>query len=162
MPLFETKRVELPGEAWADIRELSVPELQEADRKGTESAVALMDMLPEKIVEAQMERQRDQAMERIIRYEGYDPATLIQYGLTDWSFDEDCDEEHRNQLGAKNGEIVARAVFELSVIPSGEVVDSSLRSLEGASQVNSAEPIPLITPEASLASPTTTEPLADS
>ena len=128
MPLFETGRVELPDDKHVDIRELSVEELQEADAKGTEAAATLMGLLPEKLVENQMNRNRDMAMERMIRYEGYDPVTLLRYGMTGWSFKDDFTDENRAKLSAKQGEVVARAIFDLSVIPQGEVSASSLKS----------------------------------
>ncbi len=162
MPLFETKKITLPGDGWAEVRELSIGELKEADAKGTEAAVALMKALPEKIVEAQMERQRDFAVERVIRYEGYDPETLIRYGLTGWSFEEPCDEEHVQRLGARQGEIVARAIFELSVIPSGEVGGSGSRSHGDVSQNNLPEPTSSILPEGASELVTTPEPPAGS
>lgn len=140
MPLFDTKRIDLFENEWAEIRELSVDELKEADTKGTEEVVKLMKIMPEKIVERQLEQQREVVMERIIRYEGYDPGTLIRYGLTGWSFDEPCDTEHVAKLSARRGEIVARAVFELSVIPSGEVKGSSLSLVGGESEEDSSTP----------------------
>lgn len=133
MALFETKRVTLSEEAWADIRELSVTELQEADEAGTATAARLMAMLPEKFVEGQMDKSRETATEQVVRYEGYDPMTLLKYGMTGWSFEEPFDEEHRNNLSARYGEVIAKAIFELSVIPSGEAKASSLKSAEAES-----------------------------
>lgn len=139
MPLFETGRVELPDGETVDIRELSVEELHEADAKGTEAAATLMNLLPEKLIETQMDKNRDMAMERMIRYEGYDPITLLKYGMTGWSYKEPFDEEHRKTLGAQRGETIARAIFELSVIPSGEASASSLKSGEDGSSGNNAD-----------------------
>ena len=135
MPLFETKRVELPGDKdeWVDIRELSVDELQEADAIGTESATKLMSMLPATLVETQLEKGRNDPTEQVVRYEGFDPATLLKYGLTGWSFEEPFNDENRGKLSAKHGDVIARAIFELSVIPSGEVKASSLKPAEAGS-----------------------------
>lgn len=141
MPLFETKRIQL-GDEWADVRELSVGQLKDADDKGTESAANLMRLLPERVVESALEKQRETAMERIIRYEGYDPETLIQHGIVAWSFEEPCDKENKSQLSARIGEILARAIFELSVIPSGEVVGSSGKSVEVESRPSLTVPTP--------------------
>ncbi len=175
MPLFETKRVDLPNEEWVDIRELSVGELKLADTKGTEAVVSLMNLLPDNIVEKQMEQQRDTAVERIIRYDGYDPETLLRYGVINWSFPEPCmpqrlaadvadaiPEGSDHQMGAQKGEVVARAIFELSVIPSGEVGGSSMKLVEAASQDNSDEPTTSIEQEAASVSPSSTPVPTDS
>lgn len=140
MPLYDTKDITLPGGETVTIRELSVAALKEADQKGTEAAVTLMRALPENIVEAQLEKTRDLAMERIIRYEGYDPETLLMHGIVSWSFPEECNDETKAQLGARHGEIIARAIFKLSVLMPGEAVPSSLKLVEAESQSDSPEP----------------------
>ena len=107
-----------------------------------------MGLLPEKVVSDQLAKSRmEGAQERIVRYEGYDPATLIKYGVLSWSFDEECNDESKSRLSAKLGETIGRAIFELSVIQSGEVGDSSLRSNGAESQDASLEPTPSIVSE---------------
>ena len=155
MPLFETGKVELPNGEWVEIRELSVGQLKAADKVGTEDAVSLMNLLPEKMVDKWTEKQRELSMERVIRYEGYDPETLLRFGVTSWSFEEPCDDENKANLGDKKGEIVARAIFELSVISAGEVVDSPLRLVGDESQDASQVPTPSIESEEPSASPST-------
>ena len=166
MPLFETGKVDLPNGEWAEIRELSVGELKEADQKGTEAIAGLMKLLPDTVVEKQLEQQQAEArgkvMDRIIRFEGYDPETLLKYGLTGWSFDEPCDDAHKKQLSARKGEIIARAIFELSVLDSGEVKRSSLRPVGDESSPNSDEPTTSIPQEASSALSSTAKSPADS
>lgn len=133
MPLFDTGTVEI-GEDKIEIRELSVPQLREADQAGTEAMVRLMSLLPEKVVSDVMDKQRAQAVERIVRFEGYDPEVLLRYGITGWSFDEECTVETRvNSLGAKKGEQIARAIFELSVLDEVKVVTSSTEPSEAKS-----------------------------
>lgn len=141
MPLFETKRIELPNNGgWAKIKEMSVGELREADQRGTEVAASMMRLLPEKIVESQMQASRENALERIIRYEGYDPETLLKFGIIEWSFEEPCTHETIAQLSAKHGEVIGRAIFELSVLPSGEVEGSSPKLNGAESSLPSGEP----------------------
>jgi hypothetical protein len=139
MPLFDTAKVTLDNDEWVEIKELSVGELREADQVGTEIAASMMKLLPEKVVEAELNKQREQTLDRIIRYEGYDPETLIKYGILSWSYKEECTKENRALLSAKRGEIVGRAIFELSVIPTGEVVRSSLKPNGAESQEDSPE-----------------------
>ncbi len=139
MALFETDRVDLPNGQWAKVKELSVGELREADQKGTEVAAAMMRLLPEKIVESQMQKSRENALERIIRYEGYDPETLLKYGIIEWSFEEPCDHEHIAKLGAHHGEILGRRIFELSIFPVGEVEGSSRKLNGDTSSLSSGE-----------------------
>lgn len=142
MPLYQTKEIELPGGEQVTIRELSVGQLREADRKGTEEAVRLMAMMPEKIVESQLANQRDRQMERIVRYEGYDPESLLRYGIIAWTFSEELTPENIAALGAQTGEVIARAIFELSVLSEGEAASSSTPSLKaGQSQDGPSEPI---------------------
>ena len=150
MALFETDRVRFGEDKdgvevlddtseWVDVRELSVPHLREADRKGTEEMVALMGLLPEAIVNKQMEQQRTAIEERITRYEGFDPELMLKYGVTGWSFDEECTPENVvSLLGARKGELVARRIFELSVLQAGEVGSSSMQS----KQVESPKALP--------------------
>ncbi len=131
MPLYDTATVELPGGNTVKIKELSVGELREADQRGTEIAASMMKLIPEAVLTAQMARQEETALDRVIRYEGFDPETLIKYGILSWDFEEECTDANKAILSAKRGEVVGRAIFELSVIPSGEVVASSLK-LNGA------------------------------
>ena len=130
MALYDTDRVDLPKGQWAKVKELSVGELREADQKGTEVAAAMMRLLPERVVESQMQQSQAQALDRVIRYEGYDPETLLKYGVLEWSFEEPCDPEHIAKLGNQNGEILGRRIFELSILPVGEV-ESSSQKLNG-------------------------------
>lgn len=147
MPLFDTKRVELPKGEWAEVKEMSVGELREADQRGTEMMATTMRLLPEKIVERQMEKSRENAIERIIRYEGYDPETLLKYGVIAWSFEEECTHDNIAKMGAQRGEILGRAIFELSVLPAGEVVASPSSLNGGESSLVSSEPTGSGTPE---------------
>ena len=147
MALYDTDRVDLPKGQWAKVKELSVGELREADQKGTEVAAAMMRLLPEKIVESQMQKSRENALERIIRYEGYDPETLLKYGILEWSFEEPCDEEHIAKLGAHHGEILGRRIFELSIFPVGEVEGSLQKSNGAESSRPSLEPTTSGSPE---------------
>ena len=117
-----------------------------------------MGLLPEKLVENQMNRNRDATMERMIRYEGYDPLTLLKYGMTGWSFKEPFDDENRAKLSAKQGDTVARAIFEMSVISSGEVLASSLKSGTDESSGDASEPMRSIEQEASSPLPITGRP----
>ncbi len=162
MPLFETDRVELPKGQWATVKEMSVGELREADQKGTEVAAAMMRLLPEKIVESQMQKSRENALERIIRYEGYDPETLLKYGIIEWSFEEECTHENIAKLGAQLGEIIGRRIFELSVLPSGEVGASSPSVNGDASSLASGEPMTSGASEEGSPSPSMIAPQQDS
>jgi hypothetical protein len=135
MALFDTSTVEFPDDGKVDIRELSVGQLREADQKGTEDMAALLKSLPDRIIDKTLERQRDEAVERLQRFEGYDPDTLLRYGITGWSYEEPCDDANKTQLGARKGDVVARAIFDLSVIPEGKGAASSPNSDRGESNV---------------------------
>lgn len=147
MPLFETKRVDLPSGDWVDVRELSVGELREADRKGTEEAAAIMRVMPDKFLDNAMAERAQQNAERLIRYEGYDPVTLIKHGITGWSFEEECNDESKGRLSATQGEIVARAIFEMSVLLSGEGLGSSTNYDGAESPRELREPTSITVPE---------------
>ena len=68
---------------------------------------------------------------------------LLQHGITAWSYDEECTEKTRvTQLGAKKGEIIARRILELSVLPEGEVKSSSTLSPMVESPPVRLEPTP--------------------
>lgn len=148
MALYDTAEVRLPSGETVQIKELSVGELREADQRGTEIAASMMKLLPESVIEKQMSAQRETALDRVIRYEGYDPETLIRYGIVSWSFEEECSDENKAVLSAKKGEVVGRAIFELSVITTGEVVASSLKLNGEESQEDSSVPMDSITSEA--------------
>ena len=148
MALYDTDRVDLPKGQWAKVKELSVGELREADQKGTEVAAAMMRLLPESVVESQMQQSKEQAIDRVIRYEGYDPETLLKYGVLEWSFEEECNQENIAKLGNQNGEILGRRIFELSILPVGEVEGSSQKLNGDESPHDLPEPMPSTLSEA--------------
>ena len=150
MALYDTDRVDLPKGQWAKVKELSVGELREADQKGTEVAAAMMRLLPEKVVESQMQQSQESALDRVIRYEGYDPETLLKYGVLEWSFEEECNHENIAKLGNQNGEILGRRIFELSILPVGEVESSSQKLNGDESPHDLPEPTPSTLSEARL------------
>lgn len=146
MPLYEKSTVQLPNDERVDIRELSVEQLREADAVGTENVTNQMNMLPAGIIDAEVERQKAESLkkgtqgEQEKRYEGHDQATLLNYGVTGWSFETPFSLEAVGNMGARKADIVARAIFALSVPEAGESVASSTKSAEDASAVPSSEP----------------------
>ena len=94
-----------------------------------------------------MQKSRENALERIIRYEGYDPETLLKYGIIEWGFEEECSQENIAKLGAHHGEILGRRIFELSIFPVGEVEGSLQKSNGAESSRPSLEPTTSGSPE---------------
>ncbi|KKN32159.1 hypothetical protein LCGC14_0816560 [marine sediment metagenome] len=151
MPLYETETVRLESkdsdgnDEWVKVREIGVEQLREADAAGTVHVTDQMRMLPEKLVEDEIAKQKAEGTkEREQRFEAYDPATLLKYGVMAWSFKEGdapipCDAEHITDMGNKLGDKCARAIYALTVRDSGEGSSSSTKSRGAVSQPPSSE-----------------------
>ncbi len=151
MPLYERETVQLPKGETVDIRELSVEQLREADAVGTENVTAQMNMLPQGIIDEQIEQQKAEGSkgEQEKQYGGHDPAIMLRYGVTGWSFEGvEFNEENVANMGARKADIVARAIFALSVPEAGESDASSTKSPEDESEQPSSEPTSSDAPEA--------------
>ena len=112
-----------------------------------------MKALPESVVAEGMARRRESGgavqttpAEQVA---GYDKATLVKYGVTDWRGskcdDRPCTPESLAALDAKTMEWAARIVFEMNVRPLGEGSGSGGSSAKESSEsmlpLSSSEPI---------------------
>ncbi len=146
MALFERETVQLPGGESVEIRELSVEQLREADVIGTENITKQMDMMPQDIIDEQVRVMQAKAAEEGTkgeqekRYEGHDQATLLQYGVLGWNFETPFSPEATKEMGYRKADIVARAIFKLTVPEAGESDASSTKSAGDASSPRSTEP----------------------
>lgn len=150
MPLYEKATVQLPGGDKVEIRELSVEQLREADAEGTKRITAQMDLMPQQIIDEQIDRMKREGTkgEQEKRYEGHDQGLLLKHGVTGWSFETPFSEEAVANLGARKADIVARAIFKLSVPEAGESDASSTKSAEDELAAPSTEPTTSDVPEA--------------
>ncbi|TET95652.1 MAG: hypothetical protein E3J29_06525 [Dehalococcoidia bacterium] len=128
-----TEEREVPHEPdnYFTFRNLSGPELDEADVAGTRRAAEQFKMLPERVISDMMSRQADEARERD-EFRGYDKATLVRYGVQSWRGPKldgrQCSDEEKAKLEADIEDWAARVVFEMNVRPEGEGRGSDGRS----------------------------------
>ena len=129
----ETKEVEIPHERgnFFTFRNLSGPELDEADVAGTRRAAEQMKALPDSIVNQAMAKDSSKDEERD-EFRGYDRVTLVKYGVQSWSGPKcdtrQCTPEEKANLDARTLTWSARIVFDMNVRPEGEGEGSDGRS----------------------------------
>ena len=138
-----------PGN-WFTFTNLSGPELDEADLQGTRRMSEQMKALPESVVAEGMARRRESGgavqTTPAEQFAGYDKATLVKYGVTDWRGskcdDRPCTPESLAALDAKTMEWAARVVFEMNVRPLGEGSGSGESSRRDGSESTSPPSLP--------------------
>jgi hypothetical protein len=129
----ETKEVEIPHEPdnFFTFRNLSGPELDEADVAGTRKAAEQMKVLPDSVVNQAMAKDSGKEAERD-EFRGYDQVTLVKYGVQSWRGSKcdatSCDDEAKARLDARTLAWAARIVFEMNVRPEGEGEGSGRKS----------------------------------
>ena len=130
----ETKDLEIPHERgnFFMFRNLSGPELDEADVAGTRRAAEQMKALPEVLVNQAMAKDSGKEAERD-EFRGYDKMTLVKYGVQSWrgpKCDRQCTAEEKANLDARTLTWAARVVFNMNVRPEGEGEGSASKSSE--------------------------------
>ena len=128
----DTKDLEIPHEPgnFFMFRNLSGPELDEADVAGTRRAAEQMKALPEVFVNQAMAKDSGKEAERD-EFRGYDKLTLVKYGVQGWrgpKCDRQCTPEEKANLDARTLTWAARVVFEMNVRPEGEGEGSGSKS----------------------------------
>ena len=128
----ETKDLEIPHELGNHFtfRNLSGPELDEADVAGTRRAAEQMKAMPDNIVSQAMAKDSGKDEKRD-EFRGYDQVTLVKYGVQSWSgpkCDRQCTPEEKANLDARTLTWAARVVFEMNVRPEGEGEGSGSKS----------------------------------
>lgn len=129
----ETKELEIPHELgnFFTFRNLSGPELDEADVAGTRRAAEQMKALPDSIVNQAMAKDSGKEAERD-EFRGYDRVTLVKYGVQSWRGPKcdsrQCTPEEKANLDARTLAWAARIVFEMNVRPEGEGEGSDSKS----------------------------------
>jgi len=129
----ETKDLEIPHEPGNHFtfRNLSGPELDEADVAGTRRAAEQMKALPDAVVNQAMAKDSGKEGERD-EFRGYDQVTLVKYGVHSWRGQKcdatNCDDEAKVRLDARTLTWAARTVFEMNVRPEGEGEGSGSKS----------------------------------
>lgn len=129
----QTKDMEVPHQQgnFFTFRNLSGPELDEADVAGTRRAAEQMKVLPDSIVNQAMAKDSGKDVERD-EFRGYDRLTLVRYGVQDWRGPDcgnhPCTDEEKARLDARTLEWAARVVFGMNVRPEGEGEGSDSKS----------------------------------
>lgn len=136
--------VEIPHEPnnFFTFRNISGPELDEADLAGTKRAGQQFRDMPDRIVSEAMAQDRggdeDGKRERTPeqQFRGYDASVLVRYGVLRWRgplYDNvECNDEQRLNLDARTMDWAAREVYRRNTRPEGEAEDSgsSLSTVE--------------------------------
>ena len=129
----DTKEVEIPHQRGNHFkfRNLSGPELDEADVAGTKRAAEQMKFLPDVVVNQAMAKDSGKDVQRD-EFRGYDQITLVKFGVQSWRGPKcdatDCTDEAKAKLDARTLTWAARTVFEMNVRPEGEDEGSDSRS----------------------------------
>lgn len=104
-------------------RNLTGPELDEADIAGTRRVAEQMKLLPESLINQAMAKDSGKEGEGD-EFGGYDKVTLVKYGVQSWRGPKcdatNCDNEAKARLDARTLQWAARTVFDMNVRPEGE------------------------------------------
>ena len=104
----ETTRYMIPHEAiareWVELKKLSGAQMDDADQVNTAKAMErigpIMAALGPDALKAQAQAKDEDPDDIKTRRAGYDPATLINYALLGWSYDEEITPENVSRLDA--------------------------------------------------------------
>lgn len=128
----ETKEMEIPHEPGHvfTFRNLSGPELDEADIEGTRRLAARMRRMPKETIEAGL---RDDTPHERDEVREYDWPTLLRYGVVAWRcpqgdapcgscrglYRQACNDENKAKADTGTLEWAARTIFEMSTQTKG-------------------------------------------
>ena len=111
-----------PGE-WFGFRELTGFEMDQARMEGVRQASKLVQGLD-------FSAMRDSGQATADPRELYDKTTLVRWGVTEWSYREECSLEMRDRLDARTRDWAAEVILNMNLRAEGEE-RSSAGSLNG-------------------------------
>jgi len=144
MLVGKTERRDVPHEPgeWFEFRQLSGPELDEAEERQTQRALAMVKGL-------------DPGAMAILREQGqaapagteqrYDKDTLVRHAVVAWSYTEPCEDDSKARLDAATRDWAAAVSVEMNTLGEAKASGGSYSPVE--SPDGSREPIASGRPE---------------